>query len=54
MEKKKMILAIAGIVAVVFLGLAVLFHGHGIGGYGMRGTVPYVAGHGHGGFEYHH
>lgn len=50
MEKSKMILAIAGIAAVVFLGIAVLFHGHG--GYGMRGAVPYVSGHGGWGHHY--
>ena len=54
LEKKKMILAIAGIAAVVFLGFAILFSGHGMGGYAMRGAVPYVTGHGHGGFGYHH
>ena len=52
MEKKKMILAIAGIAAVVFLGFAIIFHGHSAGRYGMRGAVPYVSGHGNWG--YHH
>lgn len=49
-----MILAVAGIVAVVFLGCAILFHGYSTGVYGMRGAVPYVTGHGHGGWGYHH
>ena len=52
MEKSKIILAIAGIAAVVFLGIAILLSGHRVGGYGVRGAVPYVSGHG--GWGYHH
>ncbi len=47
-----MILAIAGIVAIVFLAIAILLHGYGMGGRVMRGPVPYA--YEHGGWGYHH
>lgn len=54
MEKKSMILAIAGICAVVFLGISILLHGFGMTGYGMgmRGAAPYAVEHG--GWGHHH
>lgn len=55
MEKKKVILAVAGILAVVFLATAILFHGHSVGGYGMRTVAPAVGyGGWHGDWGHHH
>lgn len=52
-----MILAICGIVAVVFLGMSILLHGFGMRGHYMggpitRGAAPYA--YDHGGWGYHH
>lgn len=62
-DKKQTAFKIAGIVAAVFLGAAILLHGFGMGrhwmggngmwGHGMGAAAPYAYGHG-GGFGHHH
>ena len=62
MDKKNVALKIAGIVAAVFLGVAILLHAFGMGrhwmggsgmwGHGMGAAAPYA--YGHDGWGYHH